>query len=297
MRYLAAAMGLFVVFALSSQSGNAASLPKGASFIGLQNDIWNVFVVPGENASPHRVKTVSEPRSATFNVKRSVVAYIAANGALREVNISTGEDRTLLEPNGLQAFTQPAYNQDGTKLLLVLMKNGTSNDTEIGLLDLENTKKITYLTSQPGSQFEPRFSSDQMIVYSSVSCVLGCGKTIQEIWQKNIVTETAEQMTLLNALSRQPVSTPDKSWLYFSSNNSGRYHIWKIPYSGGAPQQVTEGLSIDLSPIAGEGDQVCFIRKTSVQSNLICLLPDGVETIMELPDNIENIRDLEIVAW
>jgi hypothetical protein len=290
-------IGLLILFTFPARYGDAASLPRGISFIGFLDGHWNVYIVQEENAEPRLIKTISEPRAATFNLKKSAVAYIAADGILREVNILTGQDRILLKSNDLQTFTQPSYNKDGTKLLLVLMQNGTSADTEIVLLDIENEKEIVQLTSQPASQFEPHFISDKMIAYSSVSCVLGCGKTIQEIWQKNIITETAEQITLLNTISRQPASTPDKKWLYFSSNKTGMSHIWKVLCSGGKPHQVTEGHSFDLNPIVGEDNRLCFIRKTPSQSNLVCQAPNGKETIMDLSDDIKNIRNLEINVW
>src|SRR5262249_46826352 len=37
----------------------------------------------------------------------------------------------------------------------------------------------------------------------------------------------------------RPSYSRDGQWIYFSSNRSGRIEIWKVPASGGAPQQVT----------------------------------------------------------
>lgn len=292
-----AIVGLLALFFASTSLCQAASPPKGTSFIGFRDGTWNVYLVQEENTPPLLVKTVSEPRAAMFSLKKSALVYIAADGKVREIILRNNEDRVLLEPEKKRAFAQPAYDAGGTRLLLVDMKDGTSADTEIALLDTAKPTAVKTVTSQPASQFEPRFVDDQSMVYSSVSCVLGCGRIIQEIWRKNVVTDTAEQVTLLNAIARQPVTSPDGKWVYFSSNKAGSYHIWRIPLSGGEPEQVTKGNVTDGSPAVGSDNRVCFIRSVSASSNMVCRLPSGDEQVVELPVGIQNIRNLEISVW
>lgn len=289
--------GFFALQLVAVSVVHAASLPKGTSFIGFQDGMWNVYLVMDENSSPQMVTTVSEPRAATFSFKKNAVAYVAADGKIREVSLNNNDDRVLLEPDRKRAFAQPSYNADGSKLLLVDMKDGTSADTEIALFDRASTGGAKQVTTQPASQFEPHFCSEQSMVYSSVSCVLGCGKIIQEIWRKNITAETAEQITLMNAIARQPVPSPDGRWVYFSSNKAGNYHIWRVPFSGGNPEQVTKGNVTDVNPAVGHDNRVCFIRVLSTGSNMVCRLPGGDEDFVDLPTGIQNIRNLEISSW
>lgn len=289
--------GFLALLLFSAGFCQAASLPRGISFIGFKDGTWNLYLVREENAPVQQVKTVSEPRAATFSLKKSAVTYVAADGTIREVSLKDGEDRILLEPDKKRAFAQPSYNADGTKLLLVDMKDGTSADTEIGMYDASKTGGVKQVTSQPASQFEPRFASDQLMVYSSVSCTLGCGKIIQEIWQKNIITETAEQITLMNAIARQPVASPDGKLIYFSSNKAGSYHIWRVPMSGGNPEQLTKGSVTDVSPAVAQDGRVCFIRTAATGTSMVCRSTTGKEQVVDLPAGVQNIRNLEISVW
>lgn len=289
--------GLSALFLFTTGFCQAAALPKGTSFIGIRDGTWNVYLVQEENTPPQMVKTVSEPRAATFSLKKSAVTYVAADGKIREVNLKDGEDSVLLEQNNKRSFAQPSYNADGTRLLVVDMKDGTSADTEISVLDISKPTSVKQLTSQPASQFEPRFATGQLIVYSSVSCTLGCGSIIQEIWRKNIIRETAEQVTLMNAIARQPVASPDGKWIYFSANKAGGYHIWRVPMSGGNPEQLTKGAFTDVSPAVAQDGRVCFIRTAANGSSMVCRSTIGEEQVMELPVGVQNIRNLEISAW
>lgn len=283
----------FAFYMMTTGLCQASELPMGTSFIGYKDGSWNVYVVPNDNGLALLVETVSEPRTATFNVKKSVVTYVAADGKIREVNLADGIDRVLLEPSKERAFAQPSYSADGSRLLLVDMKDASSAETELALLDMAKDKVARPITSQPASQFEPRFVSDRQIVYSSVSCSLGCGKIIQEIWLKNLITEDAEQVTLLNAISRQPVASADGKWIYFSSNKAGNYHIWRVSVLGGAPEQITKGDVTDLSPAMAKDNRVCFVRSAPI-SKILCSIDDGEGWSIYLPEGIENLRNLEI---
>jgi Tol biopolymer transport system component len=48
------------------------------------------------------------------------------------------------------------------------------------------------------------------------------------------------------------VWSPDGKWIYFSSNRSGEFNIWKMPAAGGEPEQVThyEGSGSSLPETA-----------------------------------------------
>ncbi|MFA7061096.1 MAG: hypothetical protein WC156_09780 [Pedobacter sp.] len=293
------AMGEILAFILISAGlCQAASLPKGTSFIGFRDGVWNVYLVKDENSPPQSVKTVSEPRAATFSMNKSAVVYVAADGKIREVDLRSAVDRVLLESDKKRTFAQPSYNVDGTKLLMVDMKDGRSGDSKkIALFDIIKAGGVIEVTSQPTSQLEPRFATDQLILYSSVSCTLGCGKIIQEIWRKDIVTETADQVTLLNAIARQPVASSDGKWIYFSSNKAGSYHIWRVAMSGGTPEQVTKGKVTDVSPVVAHDGRVCFLRTSTNSSGMVCKLTTGEELEMDLPTGVQNIRNLEISVW
>jgi dipeptidyl aminopeptidase/acylaminoacyl peptidase len=61
--------------------------------------------------------------------------------------------------------------------------------------------------------------------------------------------------------------SPDRSYVVVACNNGDidHRHLWKVKVSGGAPEQLTSGLSIEMYPvIVSGGKQIAFMRSTSI---------------------------------
>jgi hypothetical protein len=270
----------------------AAQWPEGMSFIGLKQGAWRLYGVWNGALKP--IVTSSEPRTATFNVKKMNAAYIGTDGHLHEVSLSSGEDKVILAASKERALTQPVYDAAGDRLFVVGMEGGSSVGTEIVAVgpDRKTTRTVT---SQPGAQFEPDASRNEWLIYSSVSCTVGCGRIIQEIWRKNLASGAAEQLTLTNAISREALPSRDGRWVYFSSNRAGNYHLWRVPFDGGAPEQLTQGVVTDISPAVDGKGNLYFVRHTADGGRLMKMDANGSIASLDLPDGIEDIRDLEIL--
>src|SRR6266705_604384 len=60
--------------------------------------------------------------------------------------------------------------------------------------------------------------------------------------------------------------SPDKSFVVFSTNKNDidRRHLWRVSVSGGAPQQITNGESIEMYPALFDGGrQIAFFHSTA----------------------------------
>ena len=270
---------------------SAESWPIGLSFVGLQKDQWQLFLVAADADQPQVVKTVSEPRTPTYNAEANKIAYIDAAGNLREINRVTGYDRVVLKPTSKRAYTQPAYNQDGSQLFIVALKEGASVDTDIIAIQ---SNQSSVIVKQRSAQFEPYFYAPYTLYYSNVLCTVGCGKIIQEIWRINLITEDAEQLTLINAIVRHPVVSKDGKLLYISSNKAGNYNIWRFDLATGQFAQLTNGLVTDLSPALDHAGQLYFIRQSPSDVQLLRRRDDGSLHTLALPAGVEDLRDLEI---
>ena len=88
-----------LLFLQASFCTNAAQWPEGTSFVGLKNAEWQLHVVAKGENEPEYVETSSEPRTPTFHLRKGTVAYIAADGVLREQDIDKSESRAFIEAN------------------------------------------------------------------------------------------------------------------------------------------------------------------------------------------------------
>lgn len=273
----------------------APQLSKRVSFIGLDDaGDWQIYMVNPETMMLQALKTQVEPRNHSINFKTSKVCYIASDGSLREFSITKQmEEKVLLTSNGENAFAQPIYSRDGKKIFFVELKKGSSVDTDIWVVK-SGSQHPALLIGQRSAQFEPYSHLDKVLFYSNVLCTLGCGKFIQEIWKKHLVSQEAEQVTLLNCISRQPMLSEDGKWLYFSSNKAGNYHIWRFSLDDKMYEQVTCGNVTDINPFVDEHGNLYFIRHSANGACLMSKQGNSRAEKINLPEKIKEIRDLRL---
>lgn len=286
-----------ILAAIQAAAAAAAnpSWPVGFSYIALVDGQWRAYVVTPGDVAPRRITTVMEPRHAAYSVSQAVIAYVAPDGSLREASLAGNEERVLMDADPKRAATQPTYTPKGDRLVVVILKDGASVDTDIVALNSQENRAIEPVITQRSAQFEPYITASGAIYYSNVLCTVECGKIIQEIWRRDLRSGVAEQVTLTNAIAREPAVSNDEKWLYFSSNRSGPYHIWRIPARGGIAERVTRGDGTDTNPAVDTAGNVYFIRRKPDRTQLIKKSPSGPEQALALPDAAEDVRNLEIV--
>lgn len=261
---------------------------KPLAFISLINDTWRI--ITWEKGQFAQIKTKMEPRTYAHDFIHNQTAYIGADKAVRLV--SKGEEKILLT-SGVDAYTQPFFSPDGKSVFLVKLINGNSLKTAIIRLNIDN-KRITPIVTQRSTQLEPFLANPSNLYYSNVSCVEGCGGIIQDIWHKDIISEVAKQVTMLNSISHQPNVGPGNRFLFFSSNARGNYHIWRLNLSNGKYKQLTFGQVTDGFPCSAGNGVVYFIRSLKGSNHLMRLEPDGGAKMVELPNIYRKIRELRI---
>lgn len=257
------------------------------SFIALDKGEWKIVVC--ENNKCQTIQTEQEARTYDYNFDNRDVVYIASDKSVRL--ISNQKETKILESK-TDAYTEPVFINDGKNIMLVKLINGNSTNTKIISMDLEGKAHKT-LVFQHSTALEPYAKDAQSIYYANVSCVEGCGKIIQEIWHKDIVSQEAKQLTLLNTLSHQPSVDSKKEFVYFSSNNKGSYHIWRISLKDGLVKQLTDGDVTDGFPIPHDKG-ILFLRRTSNQVKLMHLDNKGNLVKLNLPKMYQKIRNLKV---
>ncbi|MGH9627419.1 MAG: TolB family protein, partial [Bryobacteraceae bacterium] len=79
-----------------------------------------------------------------------------------------------------------------------------------------------------------------------------------DIYSIGVQGGTMHRLTTSPAGEALPSWSPDGKWIYFSSNRTGKYGIWKVPASGGEAVPVhAEGSNSAASP---DGRFIYFIK-------------------------------------
>jgi len=271
-------------------SVHAAALPDGLVFVGLTDSGWSAYQTSQQQLNP--LSDLENPRNVTFSPARKQITFVAADASLQSYSF----DARKISPtvNDLEnRYTQPKYSADGKRLFSVMLKQGQSRSTEIVEFMGGKTSPRKVVVKRT-AQFDPYMFDERYLYYTTALCVDGCGKMIWELWRKDMYTGIQEQLTLFNAVSRQPV-LKEKETLYFSSNQAGYYHIWRMKTEvGGKAEQLTFGEVHDSDPAFDRAGNLYFIRRTPESVDIMVRYEDGRIQTVALPETIEDIRNLEI---
>ena len=293
-RMIAGLMASIFLTPLSlATQNNCQHWPLGMVFMGLTERGWQTYNVLIEGQAPQVLAINAEVRTPVLSSTKNTLFYIDEAAQVRRFSIADKKANRVLTASKAASYTQPETTVDNKALYIVQLQQGKSLDTDIVALDIA-TQKITPVIIQRSAQFEPYLSAP-WLYYSNVHCVLGCGKIIQEIWRYHTIAGRAEQITLLNNISRQPTVDEHNQWLYFSSNAAGNYHIYRqsLQQNNASPEPLTQGAVTDKSPALYQ-NRLYFIRQQAQQTLLMCRTIHGELHSLPLPEGITQLRDLEI---
>lgn len=283
--------GVVLSFAGSAWGENPVRLPAHMSFIAQESSArWGLYRIAGDG-SPIRVPTQLEPRQACIASQAGRAVYAAADGSLRLVALDSSSESTLAVTDRSRSYTQPCLSADGRDIFAVEMAEGKSIDTEIVRIKAAG-EAPTPLVRQPGAQHEPFLFQGRWLVYANVACAEGCDRLLVEIWLRDLLSGSARQLTLLNALSQNPVT--DAKQVVFSSNASGSFQLWRVNLDGTELRRLTDGVSNALQP-ALCGSTIYFVRSGPGGSGLIRLEADGTQVPVALP-GLGSIRALRCIS-
>jgi len=259
------------------------------SFIALENDNWHIIVCKENLQSCQPIQTEQEPRTYDYDFDAKKLVYIASDKSVRTVEHQKEKEIIKSEKD---AYTEPSFQNDTSLIMLVQLIDGNSKKTKVITIDLNGNKVETFI-SQYSTALEPYTIDTKQIYYANVSCVEGCGKIIQEIWHKDIVTGIANQLTLLNTLSHQPRIDKENKVIYFSSAKEGNYHIWRYNFYDTTVKQLTFGDVTDGFPSPYEAG-VLFLRRIDNTIKLMNLSKEGKIKELVFSKSYKKIRNLKV---
>jgi Tol biopolymer transport system component/DNA-binding winged helix-turn-helix (wHTH) protein len=217
-----------------------------SSLRGGQASLWRVSATGG---TPRRVVGAgSEVYSPSISPKGNLLAYQQAIGkdSIRQINVRTkqhshGTPAIIVSAKGRKM--RPSFSPDGKR---IAFESDRLGNMEIWVCESsgENGAQLTFLHGTAGTA---RWSPDGHHIAFEFH-----PNERAEIYVVD-VSGGAPQMvsTIHGADNLAPSWSRDGKWIYFASKRGGeRFQLWKVPFAGGSPVQMTRfgGISAAESP-------------------------------------------------
>jgi hypothetical protein len=289
-RHIFKAIQFLLLFLSCAAHAQTPSLPTGLSFIA-QNSAgtWGLYWVD-KTHTLQTLKTQFEPRQACVSPQGPQAVYASADASLRRVD-AAGSETELVHATLQHSYTQPCMSLDASEVYAVQMQDGKSVETDL-LRFAAKHKEPQHMARQPGAQHDPFVHQKRWLVYASVGCSDGCEELLVEIWLRDFLSNKARQLSLLNALSQNPVT--DGQRVVFSSNASGTHQLWQVSTQGQGQRQLTHGPTQATTPALCAGE-IYFVRTDSEKSTLARLTQNGKVVELPLP-HLTTLRNLRCLS-
>jgi Tol biopolymer transport system component len=151
---------------------------------------------------------------------------------------------------------EPQYSPSGGHIALTSDRSG---DNHIWICSKDGDR-CKQLTPQGAVAVAPRWSPDEKtIAFTELS------RGNPDIYLYEFGLRIPHRLTRDEAIDVAWSWGRDGRWLYFFSDRSGRYEVWRIPYEGGDAEQLThDGGAFPL--ISSDGREVYYMKLTNPRS-------------------------------
>lgn len=218
-------------------ANNPAWMPDGASYLYVTNNTGPYTLVRALTSAPNAAiafiigsDLAPQPSHPSASPDGSKVAFTttSADGAQSVCTVGVDGSRFTILGEG----RSPAYAPEGSSVAFVRKVSGFD---QIYLVDADRGTSVVQLTSEKADSDMPTWSPDgQYIAFASNRGFAELGKKPDEVMHLFVMKRDGTglvQLTSGQSLSGAPAWSSD-GWLYFSSNQSGNYDIWRIKLAG-----------------------------------------------------------------
>jgi Tol biopolymer transport system component len=186
-----------------------------------------------------------------------------------------GSPTSLIESTFIEEH--PQYSPDGRRIAFESTQP-SGDRSEIWLAHADG-RSATQLTRGPGRwQGTPGWSPDgREVVFDSYA-----EDRQVDIWTIGVDGSGLRQITHDPAYDITPIWSRDGRFLYFASNRTGRFEIWRVPAGGGAEVQVSRGGGF-LPFESFDGTTLYYAQSAEGSGPLIAIPTAGGEERTVLP--------------
>ncbi len=238
--------------------GEPSRRPSG----GAERPLWRV---PVDGAPPRLLGAGVNAMDVAVSGRGHRLAYSETTADLDIWRIDLRRrEPTQEEPLRFIASTKddanPQYSPDGERVAFTSVRSG---HFEIWVVDRQGGQALQ-LTSlgKEGGAASPRWSPDG----KSIAFNFGPNEgTNVDIYAVSASGGPARRVTTSPAVDATPSWSRDGRWIYFASNRSGQWQVWKVPSEGetaGGARQVTRGGGVTAIESL-DGKYVYFSRGPS----------------------------------
>jgi Tol biopolymer transport system component len=150
-----------------------------------------------------------------------IVASSLVGGPLRPVAIQASNRRDA----------SPGISPDGRRLAFVSQRSGTP---EIWVSDADGSQAVRLTNFHSGAVGTPQWSPDSRAIAFDVPV-----DGNRDVYVVGSDSAQVRRLTGESSADGRPSWSRDGKWIYFTSDRSGRWQIWKMSVTGQNPIQVT----------------------------------------------------------
>ncbi len=179
------------------------------------------------------------------------------------------EDEVRLT-NDLRA-NQPAVSHDGTKIVFLFEKDGTTN---LGTVDIKgkNFKRLT--TFENGEQvYNPKFSNDDKFIVFDFSYSEG-----RDIARIDIDGSNYQKIVSLKSDDRNPIFDKNNNLIY-SSDRTGIFNLYSLNLKTGESKQLTNVIGGAFMPDISNNGDILYAGYTSKGFKIFEITPQEEDKV------------------
>jgi len=249
-----------LIESVPAETGSSDHAKERLAFVANLDGNWDLFVADIDGTNRKRLtETAYDEADPVWSPNRESIAFSTTDGYLRVVKVASGKVIEYEPDSADVRYCQPSYSPDASRIALSIHYRGTIDRTDLGVLSLADTT-LDIPVPQSSLQLFPTWSPDgETIYFVNVTCNVGYGRIIQEVWSLPWPEGFPKQELLTNSHCQSPDLSPDGRELVFSSNQGGGFDLWKHSFATGETVRLTSNPALDIGPSwSRDGATVAF---------------------------------------
>lgn len=275
--------------------------PDGQRIAYARGDTVFTSNVSGED--PARLAVAIEPAELAWSPDGRWVALTSGNDSWdgfvhignlaqsRIILVSTDDGHVVDVTDRSAMNVAPTWSPDGRQLLFISNRSGARDIYAVRLgTDGSVIGEPTRLSTGLDAHSMAISPSGDRLVYASYQARVN-------IWSLPIPDgapvgiERAVALTTGTQMTESISVSPDRRWLYFTSDRAGNSDIWRMPLAGGDPVQVTSDPADDFAPEQSpDGKWLAFFSMRGGTRD-IWVVPTEPGEPLRLTDNADDEHD------